>query len=492
MPSKRLPSRSLAVVVLAAGHGKRIKSATPKVLHAVAGRPSLWHLLTAAARLRPSTISVVVGSPSRERVEEAVRSWTIRPAPSFVDQGRQLGTGHAVASAEAATEGADDVLILPGDDPLVTTDQLRLLLRVHRRTRSAATILTTELDDPTGYGRVRRLGDQLVGIIEEGEADAATRAIREVSTLFYAFRREDLYRALPRVGRENRQREQYLPDVLAILTEKGEAVSATPVDLGGSLGINTRRGLAAVSRIMRDRIVEGHMRKGVTFVDPRTAYIDVDVRIGPDTVIQPNTLVQGATRIGAGCTIGPSTRIVDSTVGDGAEVSFAVVRETKVGPRVSVGPFASLRPGTVLMEGSKAGTFVEVKASRVGKGSKVPHLSYVGDATIGERANVGAGSITCNYDGFEKHRTVIGDEAFVGSDTMLVAPVRIGRRAVTGAGSAITRDVPDGALAVERAEQRTVEGYAERRRSTRARGTGGPDRPGRADGDGPKTPGGHG
>lgn len=469
MPSKRLPSRRLAVVVLAAGHGRRMKSTLPKVLHPVAGRPSLWHILTSAARLRPSSISVVVGMPSRDRIEEAIRSWGIRPAPAFVDQGRQLGTGHAVASAEAATEGADNVLVLPGDDPLVTVEHLRVLLKVHARTGSAATILTTELDDPTGYGRVRRAGDELIGIVEETDADHRVRAIHEVSTLFYVFRRDDLYRSLPRVGRENRQREHYLPDVLAVLKEKGERVSAAPVDLGGSLGINTRRGLAAVSRIMRDRIVEGHMRKGVTFVDPDTSYVDSDVRIGPDTLIQPNTLLQGRTRIGAGCTIGPSTRIVDSSVGDGAEVTFAVVRGSRIGPRASVGPFASLRPGTVLMEESKAGTFVEIKATRVGRGTKVPHLAYMGDATIGDRANVGAGSITCNYDGAQKHRTTIGDDAFVGSDTMLVAPVKIGKRAVTGAGSAITRDVPDGALAIERADQRIVRGYADRTRARRAR-----------------------
>jgi bifunctional UDP-N-acetylglucosamine pyrophosphorylase/glucosamine-1-phosphate N-acetyltransferase len=244
-------------------------------------------------------------------------------------------------------------------------------------------------------------------------------------------------------------------------------VAAVPVDFGGAMGLNTRRGLAKVSRVMRDRIIDSHMANGVTFVDPDTAYVDVDVRIGRDTVIHPITYLEGSTRIGAKCSVGPSSRLVDSTVGDEAEVSFSVVRGSKVGPRVSVGPFASVRPGTVLEEGAKAGTFVEIKASRVGKGSKVPHLSYVGDAVIGRGANLGAGTVTVNYDGFTKHRTVIGDEAHVGSDTMLVAPVKVGKRAWTGAGSAITKDVPAGALAVERAEQRVVRGYDERKRAGR-------------------------
>jgi bifunctional UDP-N-acetylglucosamine pyrophosphorylase / glucosamine-1-phosphate N-acetyltransferase len=312
---------------------------------------------------------------------------------------------------------------------------------------------------------VVRDGDRLAGIVEEREATPQERAIREVSTLVYAFRREDLFGVLPLVGRENRQREHYLPDVLGILLSKGERVAAVPVDFGGGLGINSRRGLATATAIMRARIVAEHMDRGVTFIDPDTAYVDVDVQIGPDTVIQPQAYLEGRTRIGARCSIGPAARVVDSTVGDGAEVTFSVVRESRIGPDATVGPFASLRPGTVLDERAKVGTFVEVKASRVGRGAKVPHLSYVGDAEIGAGANVGAATVTANYDGFEKHRTVIGADARIGSDTMLVAPVKVGRGAFTGAGSVITRDVPAGALAIERAEQRIIPGYADRRRA---------------------------
>jgi bifunctional UDP-N-acetylglucosamine pyrophosphorylase / glucosamine-1-phosphate N-acetyltransferase len=284
----------------------------------------------------------------------------------------------------------------------------------------------------------------------------------------YAFRREELYRALPLVGRDNRQREYYLPDTLGILRDKGERVSALLGDFETWAGVNSRASVATVSHLLRDRINARHLDKGVTIIDPAQTYIDVDVRIGADTVIHPLTFLEGDTRIGAGCEIGPSTRIRDSRIADGAEVTFAVVRGARIGPRASVGPFASLRPGTVLDEGAKAGTFVEIKASRVGSGSKVPHLTYVGDATIGRNTNVGAATVTVNYDGYAKHPTVIGDDVRIGSDTMLVAPVRVGKGAVTGAGSVITRDVPPGALAVERGEQRVVRGYRKRKDAERA------------------------
>jgi bifunctional UDP-N-acetylglucosamine pyrophosphorylase/glucosamine-1-phosphate N-acetyltransferase len=286
-----------------------------------------------------------------------------------------------------------------------------------------------------------------------------------VATLVYAFRRDDLYRALPLVGRENRQREYYLHHVFPILRDKGERIRLVPIDVGGVLPqVNSRAGIARAGRVMRTRILEEHMANGVTVVDPDTTYVDVGVRIGADTTLLPLTLLQGDTRIGGACTIGPSTRVVDTRVGDGAEVTFSVVRGARLGPRALVGPYASLRPGTVIDEGGKAGTFVEMKNTRVGAGSKVPHLSYMGDAVIGRHVNVGAGSITCNYDGYGKHRTVIGDESFIGSDTMLVAPVRLGKRSWTGAGSVVAKDVPTGSLAVERAEQRTVRGYDDRKR----------------------------
>lgn len=446
-----------------------MKSDRPKVLHAICGRPALWYVLKAAQGGRPSVLAVVVHRSDGE-VAKAVASWSLRPAPLLVEQGELLGTANAVAVAEDAVARADDVLVLAGDDPLVTGDHVRELLRVHRRTKAAATILTTSVDDPTGYARVIREGNRLVDLVGEDAADSdpAVRSIREVSTLVYAFRREDLFRALPLVARNDRTGEHYLFHALHILKEKEERLSAVRIDLGGAMGVNSRGALATATRVMRERIIRAHMEAGVTFVDPATAYVDIDVRIGPDTTILPVTSLEGSTRIGRDCTIGPATRIRDSVIEDEAEVTFSVLREARVGPKATIGPYASLRPGTVIQERGKAGTFVEIKASRVGKGSKVPHLSYVGDATIGDDVNVGAGTVTVNYDGFVKHPTVIGDEAHIGSDTMLVAPVKVGKKAWTGAGSVITKNVPAGALAVERGEQRNVPDYDRRKRSAMA------------------------
>jgi bifunctional UDP-N-acetylglucosamine pyrophosphorylase / glucosamine-1-phosphate N-acetyltransferase len=455
-------SRSLAVVVLAAGRGKRLKSRLPKVLHQVCGRPALWHVLNAARAAKPDRVVLVVHHGA-DQVEEAIRSWDLVSEPTFVDQAEPLGTGHAVASAKRAIGSMDDVLVLAGDDPLIEGRHVRGVLAVHRRTTAAATVLTSIVDDPTGYARVVRDGSKLVEIVQEADASPEVGSIKEISTLVVAFARTKLFSALPQVGRENRQHEYYLPDIFAILRERGERISAVLGDFDTWAGVNSRASIATLTRVMRERINEAHLEHGVTIVDPSQTYIDVDVRIGADTVVHPLTFLEAGTRVGARCELGPSARIVDSRIDDGAVVTFAVVRGARIGRDATVGPFASLRPGTVLDPGSKAGTFVEIKGSRVGAGSKVPHLSYVGDATIGRNANIGAATVTVNYTGYDKHRTVIGDDVRIGSDTMLVAPVRIGKGAVTGAGSVITKDVPPGALAVERAEQRTVPGYRKRK-----------------------------
>jgi len=461
-------SRSLAAVVLAAGKGKRLKSGTPKVLHPLCGRPLLWHAVRNALAARPTSLVFVV-SNGAEQVREAVGSWGLKPEPIFVDQGELLGTGHAVLMAEGAVGDVEEVLVVGGDYDPVTPQDVRRLLRVHRRTGSAASILTADVDQPRGYARIVRDGTRLVDIVEGTDAPPELKAIREVSALVFAFRREDLFAALPLVGRENRQKEYYLNETLPILMREGERVSAVKVDTGGFMGSNSRADLAALGDLLRRRINEAHMDNGVTIVDPGATYVDVDVRIGRDTVIHPLTFLEGATRVGAGCEIGPSTRIVDSRVDEGAGVTFAVVRDARIGARAMVGPFVSIRPGTVLEPDTKVGTFVEVKNSRVGRGSKVPHLSYVGDADIGKGVNIGAANVFANYDGYRKHRTVVEDGARTGSDTILVAPVRLGKGAVTGAGSVITKDVPPGALAVERSEQRVVKGYRERKDAEAAR-----------------------
>jgi bifunctional UDP-N-acetylglucosamine pyrophosphorylase / glucosamine-1-phosphate N-acetyltransferase len=452
----------LAAVVMAAGKGTRLKSRTPKVLHPIAGRPVLWHVLRAIRAVRADPLVVVVGHNGDE-VEEAVRSWELTFPVRFVDQGAMLGTGHAVMVAERAVRRAEDVVVLPGDNPLITGIMLRDLLRLHRRARAAATMLAASVEDPTGYWRMIREGDRFLRAVDEAEATSGELAIREVATSVYAFRREDLFRALPALSRDNAQNEYYLPDVLAILADKGEDIRVLAADFGGALDVNSRGSMAAAVSALRRRINQGLMDRGVTIEDPDRTYIDVEVSVGADTAIRPGTHLRGTTRIGEGCTIGPDADIADSTVGPEAVVERSVVREARIGPRAVVGPYTHLRPGTVLAADTKAGSFVEIKNSRIGEGSKVPHLAYVGDATIGRNVNIGAGTITVNYDGYGKYRTAIGDEARIGSDTMLVAPVRIGKGAVTGAGSVITKDVPPGALAVERGEQRVVRGYRERK-----------------------------
>jgi bifunctional UDP-N-acetylglucosamine pyrophosphorylase / glucosamine-1-phosphate N-acetyltransferase len=456
------PKRSLAAVVLAAGKGKRLKSNTPKVLHPLAGRPALWWALQNLKPAKPSKIVIVVHHGADE-IREAVATWEVKPEPVFVEQGEALGTGHAVLQAEKAVGRVDEVLVAGGDFDPVTPEHVQELLRIHRRTKSAATILSTEVDEPGGYGRVVRDGNRLLEIVEGFDAPPELKAVKEVSLLVFAFRRDALFGALPLVDRENSQREYYLNQVFPLLIDKGERVSAVKVDVGGVMGINSRADLARSVKVLRDRINDRHLANGVTLVDPDTTYIDVDVTIGPDTTILPMTHLEGSTRIGSGCEIGPSTRIVDSRIDDGADVTFAVVRGARIGSDATVGPYVSIRPGTVLEPGSKAGTFVEIKNSKVGRGSKVPHLSYVGDADIGRGVNIGAANVVANYDGYRKHRTSIGDEVRTGSDTIMVAPVRLGKGAVTGAGSVISKDVPAGALAVERSEQRIVKGYRKRK-----------------------------
>lgn len=462
MTEPKTKPRSLALVVLAAGKGKRLRSATPKVLHPICGKPALWHVLQAGLAARPTRIVVVV-APGADDVREAVRSWGLTPRPVFVEQPKQLGTGDAVRVAQSAVGRVEDVLVMGGDFDPVTPEGVRRMMTSHRRTQAAATIASAELEDPGGCGRVVRDRSRLVEVVEDIDATPQIRAIKEVSILLFAFRRRELFRALPRLDRRNRQREYYLNRVIPILMGDGEKVSVVPVDTGGVMGLNSRAGLAAVERVVRGRINAAHMANGVTLIDPATTYIDVGVSVGADTVILPLTFLEGSTTIDSSCTIGPSTRIVDSRIGDGSDVTFAVVLGSEVGRGVHVGPFARIRPGTVLADDSKVGSFVDIKNATVGEGSKVPHLSYVGDTDIGKEANLGAGTVTVNYDGYRKHRTVIEDGARVGSDTMLVAPVRVGKGAVTGAGSVVTKDVPAGALAVERGEQRNIAGYRTRK-----------------------------
>ncbi len=458
---------SLTVVVLAAGEGKRFRSALPKPLHPVAGRPLLWHVLAAAAPLKAERTVVVVGNGA-DQVTAATDGFDLGPVV-FATQAAQRGTGDALAAALPLLEGDGDVLVLFGDTPLVSAELLEGLVDAHRSARADATLLTCTMTDPTGLGRVLRDPDGAVTrIVEERDATPTQRAIREVSAGMYVFRRPVL-NGLSELRPDNDQGEYYLPDLVPkVLAGGGQLVTAEGPE-EEVMGVNDRVELAAAEAVLRRRLLERLMLGGVTVTDPATTFVDADVEVGQDTVLAPLTFLERGTRVGARCRLGPNVRLVGCTVGDDATVAQAVALQSTIGPRVVVGPFASLRPGTELAEGSKAGTFVEVKNSVVGPGSKVPHLSYVGDADIGAGANVGAGTVFVNYDGARKHRTTVGDGAFIGSDTMLVAPVTVGNGAQTAAGSTITKDVPPDALAIERSDQRTIEGWAARRRRQRTK-----------------------
>jgi bifunctional UDP-N-acetylglucosamine pyrophosphorylase / glucosamine-1-phosphate N-acetyltransferase len=456
---------SLTVVVLAAGEGKRFRSALPKPLHPVCGRPLLWHVLAAAAPLKADRTVVVVGNGADE-VTAAVETFGLGPV-SFAVQAVQRGTGDALATAVPLLEGDGDVLVLFGDTPLVSAELLEGLLAAHRSARAAATLLTCTLEDPTGYGRVLRdAAGSFTGIVEERDATDDQRRLREVSAGMYVFRRPALD-GLSRLRPDNDQGEHYLPDLLPLILAGGGRVATAEGPEEEARGVNDRIELAAAEAVLRRRLLERLMLGGVTVTDPATTFVDAGVEVGQDTVLAPLTFLEAGTRVGARCRIGPNVRLVGCAVGDDATVTQTVAVSSVIGSRVAVGPFASLRPGTQLEEGAKAGTFVEVKNSVVGPGSKLPHLSYVGDADIGAGVNVGAGTVFVNYDGIRKHRTTVGDGAFIGSDTMLVAPVTVGSGAQTAAGSTITKDVPPDALAIERADQRTIEGWAARRRRQR-------------------------
>ena len=433
------PARALAAIVMAAGESKRFKTKTPKVLHDLCGRPLIAHVLSALKPLR-LTKAVVVTGRGANQVEATIKDVT------FARQEKQLGTADAARTGdEALGDFQGDVLVLPGDTPLVTTKTLRVLIAYHRNQKAVATILTAKLDDPTGYGRIVRTNNDVDKIVEQTDATEQQRQIKEVNGGIYVFDRAALRSALTKVERANKQKEFYLTDVIAILKEKGEKVLAKaapdPIEI---LGINDRAQLALVAKLLRQRTNATLMRNGVTIVDPDFTYIDPTVKVGPDTVIHPPTFLHGATRIGEGCEIGPGARITDSRIDDGATVIFSVLDNARVGAQAQVGPYAYLRPGARLAKNAKVGTFVEVKASEVGEGSKVPHLSYIGDTVIGRDVNVGAATVTVNYDPETKikAKTVIHDGAKIGSDTMLIAPVKVGKRAVTGAGSVVTKDVP--------------------------------------------------
>jgi bifunctional UDP-N-acetylglucosamine pyrophosphorylase/glucosamine-1-phosphate N-acetyltransferase len=450
----------LHVVILAAGKGTRMKSSVPKVLHRVAGRRMLDHVWNRAQALSPRTLTIVIGYLA----ESVRRAFPDRTNVQFVVQEPQLGTGHALLQAAPLVERmAGALLLLSGDVPLLSAATLERLLRAHESSGAAATVLTARVDRPYGYGRVIRVDGQISRIVEERDASPAERQIKEVNSGIYVFALKPLFPALRSLAAKNAQGEYYLPDLIRLYRRQQRGVETITLEQPDEvLGINSHTELAEVSRIVRQKKNEELMAAGVTIEDPATTYVDPDVQVGPDTVIHPGVHLEGQTQVGAACEIHAGVRIVDSVVEDRVTIkNFCVIQHSRIASGATVGPFAHLRPETEIRQNARVGNFVELKKTVLGTGSKANHLSYLGDTTIGADVNVGAGTITCNYDGAQKHATVIEDGAFIGSDTQLIAPVTVGRGAYVAAGSSITDNVPPGALGIARGRQVNKEGWAE-------------------------------
>lgn len=433
-----------SAIVLAAGKGTRMKSRVPKVLHPVAGKAMVLHVVDALRGALMQRVVVVVGYEG-DMVRQALGDTL-----EYVEQAEQLGTGHAVQQARALLrEQANQVLVINGDVPLVRAETLKALMARHVEAGATISLLTAEVEEPDGLGRILR-GESggVAGIVEEKEADASQRAIHEINAGIYCFRGDWLWTAAANLRRVE-SGEFYLTDLVGLACESGQCVEGVPAPDGDEmLGVNTRVHLARAEAVLQRRIREQLMLGGVTLVDPATVFVDATVTVGQDTVVLPNTHLNGATVIGCECQVGPNSIIKDSRIGDRCRITCSVIEEAELEGSVDVGPFSHIRSGSYLETGVHIGNFGEVKMSRIGKHSRMGHFSYIGDAEIGANVNIGAGTITCNYDGIEKHRTVVEDDAFIGSDSMLVAPVRIGKRAVTGAGSVVNKDVPTDMVAV--------------------------------------------
>ena len=455
------------VVILAAGQGTRMKSRLPKVLHPIAGLPLVERVLRTAETISPATITLIVG----HRADFVREQLAARPNLHFALQEPQLGTAHALQQAEPVLAGrTGTVVLLSGDVPLLAPQTLRKLIDTHQAAGAAATVVTANVDRPYGYGRIVRTDGRIARIVEERDASPEERKIREINSGIYAFDLAPLFDSLRGIASQNAQGEFYLTDLVGIYRRRKLPVETLLIDNAQEIrGINSRTELAEVSRIVRQTKNEELMAAGVTLVDPATTYIDPDVEIGQDTVIHPGVVIEGQTKIGAACEIQAHVRIVDSEIADHVTVNnFCLIVGTRVASGAQVGPFAHLRPDTQVGEKAKIGNFVELKKTSLGAGSKVNHLSYLGDATIGVNVNVGAGTITCNYDGEKKSQTVIEDGAFIGSDSQLIAPVKVGKGAYVGAGSSITQDVPPGSLGIARSRQTNVEGWVERKKAVKS------------------------
>lgn len=446
-------------IVLAAGQGSRMKSALYKVLHQVAGKPMVHHVIEQVEGIHPDQIVTVVGHGAAKVQEQ------LGTASEYVLQTEQLGTGHAVLMAKDKLEGKEGTtLVICGDTPLLTTETLEKLFEMHQKAQAKATILSAYAKDPTGYGRViRNDAAQVEKIVEQKDATEAEQQVTEINTGTYCFDNVALFQALAKVGKENVQGEYYLTDVIGILKEAGESVTAYQMPhFEESLGVNDRLALAEANRLMRQRINNAHMLKGVTFIDPLTTYIDADVEIGSDTVIEAGVILKGTTKIGKNCFIGAHSEIKESIIEDNVTVTSSHIEQAVVAQGSDIGPFGRLRPGAKLGRNVHVGNFVEIKNATLDEGTKVGHLTYVGDATLGKNINVGCGAVFVNYDGKQKHHTTVGDNVFIGCNANLVAPLAIGANSFIAAGSTITKDVPDESLAIARARQENKTEYAKK------------------------------
>lgn len=444
----------LIAVILAAGKGTRMKSRLPKVMHLLAGKPLIDHVLDNIEKAGVKKILTVVGH-GRETVTEHIKNRS-----EIVVQEKQLGTGHALMQAIPWIKGEQSILVVSGDQPLLTGDTLNSLINLHKESQAAATVLTAVTENPYGYGRIIQKDGLFKGIVEEKDADEAQKAIKVINAGTYCFEVSSLCKALEKIRPQNSQGEYYLTDVFTSLLSLGEKIQTLSVsDSKEVMGINNRVQLAEAEGIFFDRIRKYWMMEGVTIINPSSVFIEAEVTLARDVIIHPFTIIRGNTRIEEGAVIGPCTTIEDCYCRQSCHIEYSVARQAVIGEGSIIGPYAYLRPQTKLAKGVKVGDFVEIKNSQIGEGSKIPHLSYIGDSTLGKNVNIGAGTITCNYDGNSKHDTVIGDNAFVGSNTNFVAPVTIGEDAVIGAGSTITKDVPAKALAVERSAQKNIENW---------------------------------
>ena len=458
----------LRLIILAAGKGTRMKSSLPKVLHKVLGKEIIRYVLESSESVKSQKTYVVVGYGSDD-VKSCIESYNYKV--NFVDQDKQLGTGHAVSVASSSLKGyKGDVLILNGDLPAITVNTLKRFIKKHRLDKASVSFITAELQDPKGYGRIiRDTSGKVLEIVEHKDATNSQKKINEINSGAYLVNSKFLLEAIKRFSSKNKQNEYYLPDMISIAVRSGHKVSTYKVKNSFEvLGVNDRIELSNIEKHIKNISNINHMRSGVTIIDPTSSYISPGIKIGKDSIIYPNTYIYGSSAIGRNCSIGPSVYVEDSELGNDVSIKpFCYLTNCRVANQVSIGPFAHLRPETHIKSKAKIGNFVEIKKSVVGSGSKVPHLSYIGDATLGKNVNIGAGSITCNYDGINKHNTVIEDDVFIGSDSMLVAPIKIGKGATTAAGSTITKDVESDSLAIERNQQKEIKNWGRRKKQSK-------------------------